>query len=425
VRQLKGTAAAATGLGINAAGNAGAAAALAPEDRGTAALLGAGGEVVGAAGSKILGGAFRNAVSPEAKLLLDQGIYLTPGQALTGPDAGFIARTLRNTEDKLSSMTGVGDVISNAQNRSIRSFNNSKINEALSVIGKKTSHSGLKGIEIADDLISKEYDRLLPNINLDPGKGKVALFDATQEFKQIPLFEDYHAAKIDKFITNFIDPVLAKGTLDGRAFKKLDSQLGEYGRKFGAKGGSVEGPLGEAFIVLRDNLRKQLDGATPEATKDLNKVNEAFAKLVPVVKAGDMRSSGLFTPLQLSNQIERAGGTADEVISAARQVLPSGVPDTGTAGREFINRLLTPTGLGAGTAYAASGVAGLAPLMYAGAGLAGLYTKTGLRGLTDGVHPMVKALRAKISKGPYDPNMTEEVLQNLIGRSSTAMVNQE
>jgi hypothetical protein len=106
----------------------------------------------------------------------------------------------------------------------------------------------------------------------------------------------------------------------------------------------------------------------------------------------------------------------DELTQAARQVLPASVPDSGTAGRQILSQIMHPAGLGAGAA-GVTALAGFAPLAAAGLGASALYTKAGMKAATQGIHPIVKALRRG---APYDPNATEDVIRNLIGRTTTA-----
>jgi hypothetical protein len=412
---LKGLGTAAA-VGTDIAGNAGAAAAMAPEDRGNAAAWGAGGAAGGRVLARTLGGPLRESVSPQAQKLIDAGISITPGQALSGPQAGTIPRILRGLEDKLTSLPFIGDVLSNAQQRSVKSYNLNKINDAISSIGGKVKAAGVDGLHEADQLISNTYDTVLPHISV-PVAVSDNLIDVLDTAKNIPLFKEYHGADLEAFLAKHILPEFEKGPLTGEVAKRLDSMLGKYARK--ALGGFSSEPLGEGLLLLRKTLRDGMVGTTTEARQVLKDADRAFAKLVPLQKAGEKSASGVFMPKQLSDALRNAKMKPDDLTEAARQVLPTTVSDSGTAGRQVLANMIHPAGLGAGGA-AAAGLAGFGPAAIAGLGTAALYTRPGLKAATQGVHPLVKALRAKLSSGPYDPNKIEEIINNLTGRGITA-----
>jgi hypothetical protein len=411
-----GTAAA---VGTDIAGNAGAAAAMAPEDRSNAAAWGAGGAASGRVLARTLGGPLRESVSPQAQKLIDAGISITPGQAVSGSQAGTIPRILRGLEDKLTSLPFIGDVLSNAQQSSVKSFNLNRINNAISSIGGKVKAAGVDGLHEADQLVSKVYDDVLPHITVEPNKGLQAIIDAVDAAKKDPLFDVAHGNKLDMFVDRRITPLLADGkNIDGTVAKSLDAELGELARKYSSSGVGNE-PLGKGFYELRKGWRSAFEGTTPEARQTLKDADTAFAKLLPLLKAGEKSASGVFMPKQLSDALRNAKMKPDDLAEAARQVLPTTVSDSGTAGRQVLANMIHPAGLGAGGA-AAAGLAGFVPAAIAGLGTAALYTRPGLKAATQGVHPLVKALRAKLSQGPYDPNKIEEIIRNLTGRGITA-----
>jgi hypothetical protein len=213
-------------------------------------------------------------------------------------------------------------------------------------------------------------------------------------------------------------PLLAKGQVDGATAKQLDAELGELGREYLASGIGNR-PLGRGFMELRNSWRAAMEGTTPDAIKGLQDANAAYAKLLPIQKAGEKTAAGVFTPKQLADSLRTNKHAADDVTQTARQVLPNSIPDSGTAGRTALLKLLSPAALGAGAAGTA-GVAGYVPAA-AAIGLGSLmYTKPGLRAVTEGVHPLVDALRKKAGKQPLDPDELEATINNLIGRSVTA-----
>lgn len=407
-------------LGTDIGGNAAVSAAMAPEDRGTAAAWGGGGAAGGRVLARTLGGPMRESVSPQAQRLMDAGVHITPGQALSGPQAGIVARTIRGAEDKITSIPLVGDVISNAQQRGIRSFNVNRINDALESLGKKVKHSGVEGLDAADQFVSDAYDKVLPHIFVDPNKGLTEIIAGQARAAADPLFDVAHTNKLEMFIDRRIMPLLSGGNnISGEVAKQLDSELGELGRKYMNSGVGNE-PLGKGFIELRKAWRSAMEGATPEARTTLQAADKSFAKLVPLLKAGEKNAHGIFTPMQLSNALRQSKMQPDQLTEAARQVLPTTVPDSGTAGRQIFAKMVTPERAGAGAGAAAVGLGGFGPAAAAALGAGAMYTRPGLKALTSGAHPLIEALRAKLTKQAYDPDTIEQIIRNLSGRSITA-----
>jgi len=409
--------AAPTAIGTDIAGNAAVSAAMEPEDREKAGLLGGAGAAAGRVLTRALGGPLRGAVSPEAQTLIDAGIMVTPGKLTTGSGQRTLGKTLAGLEDKTTSVPVVGDIIKGAQTRGIEDFNKLKINEALAPIKGSVKESGLTAVQDAARQIDEVYERVKPDIFITDTNRAKAINDALQDIGQnIPLMDDGHWAKLSKVIDVKLRNLPA-GDLDGVSTKQLDSLLGEMARDFRA-GGPNNKPLGDAFDTLRNYWRQGMEGRTPEARQALKDADKAYAKLLPVEHAAQKSSQGTFTPKQFSDSVRKFRGPEDAVTSAARQVLPSSIPDSGTAGRQILGDLLRSPG-GAGTV--AAGGAALGGFGVPAALAAGMYTKTGSNAMTQGVHPLVRALR----KGNYNPDTMEDILRNILGRGTTAAANQE
>jgi hypothetical protein len=83
--------------------------------------------------------------------------------------------------------------------------------------------------------------------------------------------------------------------------------------------------------------------------------------------------------------------------------------------------MLHPAGVGAGLAGGATLLGGFGPAVAAGGIGSALYTQPGLKFATRGVHPLVDKLRKRLgSKGTYNPQEVEDILNQYIGRSATA-----
>ena len=378
--------------GANVAGQAGVSAALAPEDRGTAAAFGGGGAMLGGALARGVGGPLRTAMTPEAQVLADKGVYLTPGQMVSGENANWMAKSLRGAEDKIGSIPILGDVIKHGQEKSIKSFGLSEVNDALSHISAKVKEAGASGIHEAQDLISKAYDDVLPNIFVPVSGAAKAVTDTLSKFKNAPLFTDKHAHDLEKLFTDrVIKPlVVANKAIPGDIAKQVDALIGEQAREQATS--LATRPLAKAFADLQKNWRDAMVGTTSEAKDVLRSANTAFRKLLPLEAASEASATGVFTPGQVRRASLKLKIEPSDVNDAARQVLPSTVPDSGTAGRQILHTLITPASAGAGAAGAAA--SGIAPALLGTAALAaGAYTRPGSKYLSGGILPVVNALR--------------------------------
>ena len=406
-------------VGADIAGNAGMNAALTPEDRGTAAAWGGGGAAGGRVLARTLGGPVKPILSPEAKKLSEAGVQLTPGQMTSGANAGLPGQTLRNFEDAMQSYPIVGDVIRHGRTSSIKSWNQSEINQALAPIGAKVKTAGREGIEQADELISNAYDSMLPAITIPKANAKKAIRDVVADAQATnPLFDVGHTQKLEMFIDRRIRPLLG-GDTSGEVAKKLDAELGELARKY-KNGGVGNEPLGDAFDMLRTRWRGAMEGTTPEARQGLKDADAAFAKLVALRAASEKTNTGLVTPGQLRRMVQKLKQTPTETSLAARNVLPDSIPDTGTAGRLLLHQALHPMGVAGAGAAGAVAAPGMAIPLGLAAAAAGMYTKPGARYMSSGGEDILNATLSILRKGPMTPQKLQQMeeITRLLGSQS-------
>lgn len=413
---------AARALAANMAGQGALNAALTPEDRGTAAAIGAGATAAGAGVARVLGGPLRNMVSKEGQTLLSAGIPVTPGQAVSGPNAGALARAIRSTEDKAGSIPIVGDVLKHKAHQANAVFINNEINAALEPLGKKVEGVGRSAIDSAREIISKAYDQALPEITLPATSLPTLVEDAIARVKQTnPLFNTTHEEALRLYDGRRIQELAARGQdISGLDARRLDTELGEYIRKFSKNENNVYNTdLAAGFKAIQDSLRAAMVGATPEAKMLLERARMARARLEPIFQAADS-ATGEFTAKRLVKTLEKRG-TASDVQKAAATVLPNVEPDSGTAGRTILHALLTPAAAGAGAATGAGALMGMsvAPLVAGAAGALAGYSKPGVRFLTEGVHPIIELLR----KPQLSRDEVEQVMQFLSSQPLRAGLN--
>jgi hypothetical protein len=323
-------------------------------------------------------------VSPDVQTLLDKGVTPTPGQILGG---GFA-----RTEDKLTSVPVLGDMIKNAQQRALSQFNQAAYNEALAPIGQKFAGTvGQDGIEQVGKQIGAVYDNVLPQMQLkvDP-QFQADVMQLGQMANGLPDAQQRTFMKILK--TQIFDKLGPQANMDGQTLKGVQSELAKTASGYLGDASYDNRQLGAAVSALRDAVDSNLARVNPSnLTDQLANANQAWANFVRLRSAaastGAANNGGTFTAAQLQAAVRAndksvgkgafASGNAlmQDLSGAGQRVLGSKYPDSGTVGRGLMS-LLAPTGIAAG--FATQPVATAATL--GGIGLGSLpYTSLGQR----------------------------------------------
>jgi hypothetical protein len=309
------------------------------------AMVGAGGGVLGTS----LGRGIANVVAPKldaaTQKLIDEGVNLTPGQMM----GGFIKRL----EDKATSIPLLGDVIQYSRTKGIEEFNKAAYKRALDPInGKVPEETGRAGMESVKNQLSGAYDDLLPKLTYKPDNQ--FLSSVTNLKNEITGIDPEDAARVasnvNKIIGNRIDK---NGEIKGETFKVVEEQLGTLAKKYRNADDAEQNLMGDAYAEALGQLRLNLIRNNPEHAERLNNINTGWANYVRLRGAGSMANTQeRFTPSQLAAAVKSADqstgkgsiatGNAlmQDLSDAGVKVLPSEIPDTGTAGRQAINTAL-------------------------------------------------------------------------------------
>jgi hypothetical protein len=353
---------------------------------GNPALTAAAGLVAPAGAAKVLGGGVK--LSPQAQLLADEGVSLTPGQIKGG--------AIRRAEDAATSIPVLGDSIKAAQRRGIESFDTAAINRSLEPIGAKlpANLKGNQAIEYAYGKLGDAYDNLLPSLKGDlnavPGAGalpKTAGQAAPPSFKQeldnirqmAQNLPEPQRGQVGRIIDReIVDRFTAQGKASGETLKEVESKLGVLSKKFRQSEDYDTRTMGDAVTEMQNAMRRMVENVNPAHQGQLAKINEGYANFKKVQNAAGKvgANEGVFTPAQLHNAV-RAGDTSkdkarfaegnalmQDLSGAGKAVLPSTVPDSGTPFRAAMMYALShplyaaaagiPIGLGA-AAYSRPG----------------------------------------------------------------------
>jgi hypothetical protein len=338
-------------------------------------------------------------ISPEVQLLMSKGITPTPGQIIGGA-AGKI-------EEKLASLPIAGDMIAAGRRRAQGELNVAVGNDVLAPIGKKTTAA--PGRDLVADVerqIKDEYDSILPKITFVQDQ------QLTNEVAQLQniasMLPDTEAKQFQRIIDDIDKRMKGGTTLSGEEFKIVESELGKLKAQFGKDPSAYVNQLGEVVGDLQQALRDSLPRTNPMQAKPLQNANAAWAKFKRLQRAatyvgGKEGEPGVFSGDQFQSAVKatdrskdkgafaRGNAQMQDLSDAAKNVLGSKVPDSGTPGR--LAAMLAGTG-GLGllkpTTLAATG---LLTLPYTGVGqraAAGLLTR--MPGLMDRTRRMIPFL---------------------------------
>lgn len=309
--------------------------------RAMAAGLGAAGGAVGAGASKVFGAARPIVRNQDAGVLAKEGIRLTPGQ-----NAGGFLKTL---EDRMTSSPLVGDVIQNARRSGLEDFNKAALNRVANQVGANVDDVGRQGFAATKEAMGSAYDDLLPKLN---NISKDAEFDqAMQQLRAMSSnMPKEKADQLNNMLNNYVESRFTPaGRMSGSTMKEVESSLGQESLAYRKSLMPDDRKLGDALRQAQENLRAMVERTNPNNKGELQKINKAYADYAILRKAASMggtaSNEGLFTPAQLNSAVRAAdssagkgryaSGTArlQDLTDPAMSLLPSKVPESGTAGR--------------------------------------------------------------------------------------------
>lgn len=378
-----------------------------PGNRLVGAAQGAAGGLVGGmfgrqaarAASGAVGG-IRNAAVDE---LTTRGIPLTVGQAVS--QSGRLGAVVKGIEDRLSGVPIVGDMVGARRLEGLQAFNRAAFDEALAPIGQNSAGMvGEEGVAQARQLVGQAYDDALGGVQVRADVPFVG--DMRRVLQQADALPS----------TQSVSPDAARYTLDRSVASGFDNNATMTGRNFQQ---SLRGLRRDASAVrnqpygydfgnvtrgAEDALTSVVERQAPQVVPALNAANQAYGRTgivrdaVAAARNGSSSGEGgVFAASQLTDaatrNARRFGGTQAtpdqpfyNLTTAARDILPNRVPDSGTAGR--LATLALPGALG-GAGAGADALGWTDDGTKLGLGLGALLTaggsRTGQRLLTRGL----------------------------------------
>jgi hypothetical protein len=283
--------------------------------------------------------------SKAVQRLLDEGVTLTPGQIAHRWAHGIV----KGAEDATRSTPIVGNFIASAQKKSFEDFNRVVLNKALAPIGEKLPRGvemGPQAIAHVEEAIGRKYDTLLPKLTLrldnqyvtdltDITKVAASRLPPAQRQQLTSLLTDIHSR-------------IPNGTVNGFIYKQIEAELNYVQRMYARAADPAQREFSRIVTDVRGALKDTLERSNPSHAGELQDLNSAWAAFSRAQGASIRRvkSAGIFSPADLLGDIKtssprgvfaRGHGLLQDIASAGDQVLPSSVPDSGTA-----NRILWP-----------------------------------------------------------------------------------
>ncbi len=297
------------------------------------------GGLTGGAGTAI-GKSIAPSPTKEVQGLMKRGVTPTPGQIMGGG--------ANKLEERLASVPFLGDMVTGGRRRAMEDFNRAAINDVLVSIGKTgTGKIGREGIQEAEDALSAEYKRLLPNLSFQADQQFV---DEVVNLRQMASFlPEKEFVQFEKVLQQKIGPKLGEnGVMDGESFKVLESELTRLAKQYKKDPSADANQLGDAIDEVLTSMRGNLERNNPMFADQLKAVNLGWAKFKRVQRASTSQNRdepGVFSPPQLQQAVKaldkskdhgafaRGSALMQDLSEAGTKVLGDKVPNSGTPER--------------------------------------------------------------------------------------------
>ena len=353
-------------------------------DIGTDMALGAVGSLGGQAVGKGLGGIIGGAAqSVPVRALRARNIPLTMGQKLGG--------AAKLMEDKAISVPIVGDMIRARRMEGLDAFNRNAMADAGQAIGYTPRNVGEEGVQELFEATSKAYDDATAGVTVPLDDQFVEDFTgAIAKADQLP--KDLRRG-VGQVLEARLAPATDMGTISGYDYQQAMRALKETRNNPPQRFQGFEQDYKDAITGAMDALTGQMKrGGGDQVVDGLGRADAAYRATKTVENAATRAAGGsqsgtnfVFTP----SQLQRAGIASAkkypgprpfaELADAGQEVLPSQIPNSGTADRAAQMMLPGLIGGGAGIGALSDGTDGAATGGMYGAALAALLTAGGTR----------------------------------------------
>lgn len=348
------------------------------------AALGAAGGALGRGLARGGAAILQPAVAPAVRRLTDAGVTLTPGQIMGASD-GFVGKAVKGIEDRLTGFSGAGDAINKARREGVDSFNKAALDDVLEPIGQQADGIGHAGIADARAKVVGALDDAVGKMQAIPDAQLSA--DLAQVTSDAQALSQSHRDQFEGILSRDVEPYLrGRQQLGGSDIQSIQRGLDKKIANLRGQGSSPQDrDLADHLEGIRDAILDNAERTAPEAAQAFQAAKRSYALLARVENAAENTTDGVFTPKRFRMAVGRKGygttrsnlatGSApfQQLATDASTILPSSIPDSGTAGREALSRALgmhgTAAALGGAGGYYEGGSSGALAGGLAGAAL--------------------------------------------------------
>ena len=298
------------------------------------------------------GALFRGVQDPMANLLARYNIPMTIGQLTRG--------TAKAREDRLTSTPIVGANISARRREGLEAFNRAAFDEALVPIGGTTAGEvGQNGVARAQQLVSDAYRQALDGVDLVPDADFVTTLQRVRpDVASVPRVGEELDADIGRIVNTYIDP---SGNISGQNLQAARQEIRDLKKAYKTAPDTkrLYNQIKPHLDEIEDAYTGLLGRQFPDRVEPFLNADEAYKRAMIVGDAVDYATAnneGLFMPSQLRQRTRQStrkfGGVAasqrgarpfNELIEAGSAILPSSVPNSGTAERMLLPLLAAST----------------------------------------------------------------------------------
>lgn len=193
-----------------------------------------------------------------------------------------------------------------AEERTVNGFDRTIARQVLDPIGGRIDGrpSGPELMRQTNSQISKEYDRILPNVQIS--RDRATRPDPELDDFIATMSEDHRNRFTQLIERKFTSKFGDQGVMDGKTFQKARSDLLGYARSWL---GTNDNDLGQAVLRKVEHLQRGIADENPEWAPDLKRANESYRLWVRMrTAASDPRKEEKFTPddmLKAVGQVDR------------------------------------------------------------------------------------------------------------------------
>jgi hypothetical protein len=377
------------------------------------------GGAIGAGGSAIA-----PAIPAAQQALRAAGVRLTPGQLYGG--------ALKTTEEALTSLPIMGAGIKQAQRKAIEQTPAFLYNRALKDIGVTipVTMSPRAASNRAREEIRKAYENVFSGarIKLDNEALDAVQSAITTSRKRLGKEQQAAGEDLEQLVIDRLAKAADKNdTISASALKDIQSKLGsDAAAAIRANNFARAEAIDEVDAALLDIFAKQF----PEKAGQLNKLDRAYSKYVPLRRAASMADESAFTPAQALRAVRaeerRLGATGLGRLEAGearmqrpaemlKRTMGGQLPESGTVPRLLSSMALMGAGGVGGMPFGMTEAGAMGAL---GLGLAGrgLYTRPGREALSRLLVPAAGGImRAPATAGLLSQQIAEPAQELLLG----------